>query len=73
MEANKYARDALISKSIWRRTEAYKEQTTKAVQDTARELNIHPAIIAGRIRRETNNYKKLSKLVGYGEVRKLFE
>ena len=73
LEANKYARDALIPKSIWRRTEAYKEQTTKAVQDTARELNIHPAIIAGRIRRETNNYKKLSKLVGYGEVRKLFE
>ena len=73
IEANRYTRDALIPKSIWRRTEAYKEQTPKSVQDTARELNIHPAIIAGRIRRETNNYKKLSKLVGYGEVRKLFE
>lgn len=73
VEANRYARDALIPKSIWRRTEAYREQTSKSVQDTAHELNIHPAIIAGRIRRETNNYKKLSKLVGHREVRKLFE
>ncbi len=73
IEANRYARDALIPKTIWRRTEAYKEQTPKSVRLTARELNIHPAIIAGRIRSETNNYKKLSTLVGYGEVRKLFE
>jgi HTH-type transcriptional regulator/antitoxin HigA len=36
------------------------------------ELRIHPAIIAGRLRRETGNYKLLGDLVGQGEVRALF-
>jgi HTH-type transcriptional regulator/antitoxin HigA len=33
-------------------------------------LRIHPAIPAGRIRREQHNYKKFAKHIGNGEVRK---
>ena len=35
-------------------------------------LKIHPAPIAGRIRFKHNNFRILSKLVGRGQVRKLF-
>ena len=35
--------------------------------------DIHPAIVAGRIRHETGNYRLLSQLVGTGKVRQQFE
>jgi HTH-type transcriptional regulator/antitoxin HigA len=38
----------------------------------ANKLKIHPAIIAGRVRRESGNYKLLSSHVGAGEIRKHF-
>jgi HTH-type transcriptional regulator / antitoxin HigA len=38
----------------------------------AAKLKIHPAIIAGRIRYEQNNYKLLSKHVGSKQIRKHF-
>jgi HTH-type transcriptional regulator / antitoxin HigA len=38
----------------------------------AKEHNVHPAIVAGRIQYERNNYKKFANLVGRGEVRKYF-
>ena len=41
--------------------------------DMAKEWKIHPAIIAGRIRFEQNNYKLLSWHVGNKQVRKLFD
>ena len=36
------------------------------------ELNIHPAIVAGRVRYERNNYRHLSQWVGNGQVRRHF-
>ncbi len=43
-----------------------------SIRDFANELGIHPAIVAGKIRREANNYTILLDMVGQGEVRKLF-
>jgi HTH-type transcriptional regulator/antitoxin HigA len=40
----------------------------------ANKLRIHPAIVAGRARYETNNWRILNSLLGTtGEVRKNFE
>jgi len=36
-------------------------------------LKIHPAIVAGRIQFEKNNYRILSQFMGRGEVEKLFK
>ena len=36
-------------------------------------LGVHPAIVAGRIRHETGNYRLLSQLVGTGKVRQQLE
>ena len=38
----------------------------------AEELGVHPAIVAGRIRKEADNYVILRDLIGRGEVRKHF-
>lgn len=71
-EADKLAREAFIPRSIWKRSDAFTQQTEKEILSLAKGLNIHPAIVAGRIRYESGNYKKFSNLVGNGEVRKLF-
>lgn len=41
-----------------------------AVMELAQRLGIHPAIIAGRVRHETRNFRLLSHFVGTGAVRK---
>jgi len=72
IEANKYARNALIPKSIWRRSEAYTLHTVEAVTALADELKIHPAIVAGRIQFENNQYNILREIVDKDNIRILF-
>lgn len=71
-EANRISRDTFIPRSIWKRSEAYLSPSEESIDSLSKELKIHPAIIAGRIRRESGNYKKFTNLVGFGEVRKHF-
>lgn len=71
-EANRIARDTLIPRIVWKRSAAYLNPSTNTIDELSRELRIHPAIIAGRIRRETSKYNQFSELVGQGEVRKHF-
>lgn len=69
LEANKIARDALIPRATWRRSEVAVAPTRQRILSLARELSVHPAIVAGRVRRETGNYRIFSDLVGSREVR----
>ncbi|HCM62124.1 MAG TPA: hypothetical protein DIT05_06205 [Morganella sp. (in: Bacteria)] len=71
-EANRIARDTLIPRVVWKRSDAYLNPTTASIDKLSRELKIHPAIIAGRIRRESGKYNQFSDLVGQGDVRKHF-
>ena len=48
------------------------EPATLSVIYFANILGVHPAIVAGRIRQETGNYRLLSQLVGTGKVRQQF-
>ncbi|MGJ0489621.1 ImmA/IrrE family metallo-endopeptidase [Methylobacter sp.] len=72
VEANRIAREAFIPRIAWKRSEAFLSPSRENIDALSRELKIHPAIIAGRIRRETGNYQLFPDLVGNGEVRKLF-
>ena len=38
--------------------------------ELAQRLEIHPAIVAGRMRHETKNFRLLSQFVGSGELRR---
>jgi HTH-type transcriptional regulator / antitoxin HigA len=71
-EANDLAADLLIPASIWRRSAARLKPTTQSIQALAHELQIHPAIVAGRVRHERKNYSLFSKLVGYRQAQLYF-
>ena len=44
----------------------------EAAEHLAKELGIHSAIVAGRMRHDSNNYRILNQLVGHRQVRRLF-
>lgn len=71
-EADEMSGVALIATEAWATSAARHTKTPEAVIRLAQKLGIHPAIVAGRIRREANDYRLLSRLVGQGEVRSLF-
>ena len=72
-EADKLAQDALIPPEIWDNGAILENPGPMAVLQMAWDAQIHPAIIAGRIRYETSNYRLLSQFVGTGEVRRHFD
>lgn len=71
-EANRLAREAFIPRVKWRRSEAYLSPSRDTIEKLARELRIHPAIVAGRLRKETSNYTAFSDLVGQQQVSSFF-
>ena len=71
-EADAIAAEVLIPRAVWGRSDAARRRTGDAIESLASELRISPAIVAGRIRRETNNWKILTKYLGQGEVRRHF-
>lgn len=72
IEADEWAREVSIPSKAWLRHPVASSQTIHNVCALASELRISPAIVAGRVRRASNNYKRLSDMVGNGEVRKQF-
>lgn len=71
-EADQFALDSLISPELWDSCLSRFSMTRETVLMDAKNLGVHPSIIAGRIRKERNNYSILSDLVGQGAVRVLF-
>jgi len=73
-EADDGAREALIPLAEWNNSAVKVMPTAENVIALANKLRIHPAIVAGRVRYETNNWRILNSLLGTkGEVRKNFE
>jgi HTH-type transcriptional regulator/antitoxin HigA len=71
-EADRMAGRALIPEKVWKLRDRYGKGRARQVTAMAEELKIHPAIVAGRMRFEENNYRILSRYVGRGQVRKHF-
>lgn len=71
-EADDWAEEALIPEAVWEASAVRENPTPMAVMNLAKALEIHPAIIAGRVRYEKQNYRLLSQFVGIGEVRRQF-
>lgn len=69
-EADRFALDAFIMEAEWDRLGSLRRADD--VRAAAKHLAIHPAIIAGRLRREAGDYRKLRTLIGQGEVKPLF-
>ena len=72
LEADTLAGNALIPGAEWSSALARYARTPESVVSFAQSIERSPAIVAGRIRNEANNYIILSNLVGSRQVRKLF-
>ena len=68
-EADTFALERLIPETSWKQCLSRFALTEAAVRIDAEKLGIHPSIIAGRIRKERNDYLILNDLVGAGTVR----
>lgn len=71
-EADFLASEALVPRQAWEGSAARVLNNAYSVQAHAATIGVHPAIVAGYLRHETNNYKVLKTLVGQGKVRRLF-
>lgn len=72
-EANALASECLIPRVFWRRSDAFRSPSKDSIIRSAKKLNVHPAIIAGRLRRDTDRYDRFTELVGQNQVRPLFQ
>lgn len=73
IEADNFALNLLIPEESWSKCLSRFSMTENSVQLDANNLGIHPSIIAGRIRKERNNYRILNSLIGQGEVRRVLK
>ena len=71
-QADRMAEDALIPPDVWNDGAILDRPNAMAVLDLASEANVHPAIVAGRVRHKLGNYRLLSQFVGTGQVRREF-
>lgn len=69
-EADEYARNALISSEIWKGSLVRFTSSTAQVVQFAKKNRVGVPVVAGRIRRERNDYTLFSDLVGQGEAKK---
>ncbi len=72
LDADKVAQDGLIPNDLWANHPAITTHKVQDVIDLANKADVHPAIVAGRIRFENNNYRILNRQVGHKKIRKLF-
>ncbi|MEO8493510.1 MAG: ImmA/IrrE family metallo-endopeptidase [Planctomycetota bacterium] len=72
-EADDLAGEALIPRDAWEASPAKNFRSAQSAEHLAKNLGIHPAIVAGYMRHHFNNYRILNQLVGHRKVRKLFQ
>lgn len=69
-EADRFALNSLISEESWDMCLSRFSMTEESIRLDAENIGVHPSIIAGRIRKERNNYTILGDLIGQGQVRR---
>ena len=70
-EADRFALDTLIPPDAWT-GQVRHLQFAPEIRATAKRLCVHPAVIAGRLRREANDYRIHRTLVGQKQVKAIF-
>lgn len=70
-EANSFAKFSIVDKAIWRTCDARVNTNEKSVLSFAKENKVHPALIAGLIRYEQNNYSLFSNIINSVDVREI--
>lgn len=71
-EADEMAGEALIPQTTWQKSAARTSHLTTDVVALAEKLGVHPAIVAGRVRHETKNFRLLARQLGQGQAGRHF-
>jgi HTH-type transcriptional regulator / antitoxin HigA len=71
-QADGLAADALIPMSRWTGFAGTPHASVTDVVAFAHAVRVHPAVVAGRLRRERADYSKYGSLLGHGQVRAAF-
>jgi HTH-type transcriptional regulator/antitoxin HigA len=72
LDADSFAQSHLLPDEVWNSAPARFSKSSELVVSFAKARNIHPAVVAGRIRRDRNDYRIFGELLGRGQVRRLF-
>jgi HTH-type transcriptional regulator/antitoxin HigA len=70
VQANRLAKNSLVSRAQWRNC-SIRCTSAQLVDEFARSVGIHPAIVAGLLRKEMNRYDIYSEIVNQTDTRKL--
>jgi HTH-type transcriptional regulator/antitoxin HigA len=73
IDADRLAIETMVPQDKWIDSPASILPTPEAVNLLAKELSVHPAVIAGKVRYDRGQYFLLNELVGRGELKKMFE
>ncbi len=71
MQADRLALNTLIPSNKWRNCPPKYNLSDKSVVDFAAEVGIHPAIVAGRLRKELNQYNLFKSIIHDTDVRSI--
>ena len=72
IEADDIAREALVPRKAWEHSAARYVRSPDAANTLAKQLHVHSAVVAGRVRYESNDFTVLSSMLGHGAVQPLF-
>lgn len=69
VQANRLAKSSFVPRSIWRNCPPKYQKNDAVLLDFSREMGVHPAVIAGMLRKEANSYTMYSNIVNKFNVR----
>jgi HTH-type transcriptional regulator/antitoxin HigA len=69
VQANRLAKSSFIPRSIWRNCAPKYHKSDEVLIDFSREMGVHPAIVAGMLRKEANSYAMYNSIVNKINVR----
>ena len=72
-EADEWAEEALIPADLWATADLKSHASYSGIIAFSQRIGVHPAIVAGRVRYQTHNFRAFAPLLGTGEVRKQLE
>lgn len=72
-EADDIAQEALIPMEAWQASAVKHTYAATDALELAQQLNISPAIVAGRVRKEADNWRLLHTMLGKGVVKAMFK
>ncbi|WP_419204683.1 ImmA/IrrE family metallo-endopeptidase [Bordetella trematum] len=70
-QANRLSSDSLISRSSWRSCNVKYDMSEKSLLEFANRVQVHPAIVAGRLQRDLNKHDIFTKIIHSEDTRKI--